>query len=928
MATQTDSWSARYGQPVRIIARERIWGRELVTLWLIRDNRVVREPADDISDGSAAVPPVPGGEVAVAVAARIADVLSREEILAQIEASLIPLPHQFLALARAISSDRIRFLLADEVGLGKTIEAGLILRELKLRGLVKRALVVAPKGIVNQWVSEMHTHFGEEFRLILPEDFAAYGRFAPGENLWRAFDQVVCPMDSVKPMDARRGWSREEVAARNRERFEDLIGAGWDLVIVDEAHRLGGSADQVARFKLGQGLAAATPYLLLLTATPHQGKTDSFWRLLTLLDERAFPDHMAVRRERVREYVIRTEKRRAIDADGNALFKPRQTRLEAISWKAKHASQARLYEAVTDYVRLGYDRATRERKSYLGFLVILMQRLVTSSTRAIRTALERRLDVLQAQPEQLSLFPSVPEEEWQELDGQEQLDSLLSARLTPLESERAEVARLLEATRKTEAAGPDAKAEALLDWLYRLQREEGDPALKVLIFTEFVPTQAMLSEFLNGAGFSVACLNGSMDMDERQRVQAAFAADARILVSTEAGGEGLNLQFCHAVINYDIPWNPMRLEQRIGRVDRIGQRHTVRAINFVLHDTVEYRVRQVLEEKLAVILAEFGVDKTGDVLDSAEAGAMFDRLYTQAIVEPEHIDQHVADLAERLRTEAAASREGSSLLPAGEALSAASLKGVLANPLPYWVERMTVSHIRANGGAADKTDGAWRIRWPDGSKTPSAVFMAREAEDHPAAEHLTLEDPRIRRIVDSLPRFVPGQPVALVRISSLPDSVSGYWSLWRILLRAGDSVRQRIMPLFAHDDGRVLAPTARFVWDQLLETDPEVVPHAAGVDSQEILAPMTALAEEHGKAIWEEMVQQHQHRVNRERQKGDQAFSARRVVLGRIGLQSVRTHRLAKLEEEERAWRDGLKTQGSPIPELIPVLLVRVERGE
>jgi len=137
----------------------------------------------------------------------------------------------------------------------------------------------------------MHTHFGETFQLLAPSDFAMYRRMAPEKNVWRAFPQVICPLDSVKPLDSRRGWSREQVAEYNRERFEDLIAAGWDLVIVDEAHRLGGSTDQVARYRLGQGLAEAAPYCLLLSATPHQGKTDAFHRLIALLDTRAFPDY-------------------------------------------------------------------------------------------------------------------------------------------------------------------------------------------------------------------------------------------------------------------------------------------------------------------------------------------------------------------------------------------------------------------------------------------------------------------------------------------------------------------------------------------------------------------------------------------------------------------------------------------------------------
>jgi SNF2 family DNA or RNA helicase len=185
-------------------------------------------------------------------------------------------------------------------------------------------------------------------------------------------------------MDKRRGWTAERVAEYNRSRFEDLITAGWDLVVVDEAHRLGGSTDQVARYKLGKGLAEAAPYVLLLSATPHQGKTDAFHRLMSLLDDDAFPDMDSVSRERVAPYVIRTEKRKAIDADGKPLFKPRRTQMAPVAWESRHHLQQLLYEAVTDYVREGYNQALREKKRHIGFLMILMQRLVVSSTRAIR----------------------------------------------------------------------------------------------------------------------------------------------------------------------------------------------------------------------------------------------------------------------------------------------------------------------------------------------------------------------------------------------------------------------------------------------------------------------------------------------------------------------------------------------------------------
>src|SRR5690606_12328055 len=286
------------------------------------------------------------------------------------------------------------------------------------------------------------THFGEEFRLLIPSDFSTYRRIAQEDNLWQSHPQVVCPMDSVTPMDGRRGWSREQVAEYNRERFEDLISAGWDLVIVDEAHRLGGSTDQVARYKLGQGLAEAAPYLLLLSATPHQGKTDHYRRLMSLLDAEAFPDEASITKDRVQPYVIRTEKRRAIDAEGKPLFKPRRTELAPVSWKERHRDQRLLYEAVTEYVREGYNQAITEKRSYIGFLMILMQRLVVSSTRAIRTTLERRLEALEAPQEQLTLFPMVSEEDWADLDGQEQMDTLLKTRLKALNEPPRECRRL------------------------------------------------------------------------------------------------------------------------------------------------------------------------------------------------------------------------------------------------------------------------------------------------------------------------------------------------------------------------------------------------------------------------------------------------------------------------------------------------------
>lgn len=951
MRIDENSWyySPDHGQLCQVIEAQTLWGETTCRVWLPGRDSVVRIPASRLKSLESAGTGAPDNIAYIAAAARVADALTQDVLLAPIESSVIPLPHQIRALSRAIANDRVRYLLADEVGLGKTIEAGLILRELKLRGLVKRTLVIAPKGLVSQWVAEMRAHFNEHFQLVLPDDIKTLGRISAvtspesrvsgpedsqpvTRNPWTLFAQVVVPMDSVKPLDKRRGWSAAQVSEHNRERFEDLISAGWDLVIVDEAHRLGGSTDQVARFKLGQGLAEAAPYFLMLSATPHQGKTDAFHRLVSLIDAQEFPDISSVTRERVQPHVIRTEKRRAIDADGKPLFKPRRTQLGPVSWQERHRHQQLLYEAVTEYVREGYNQAMREKRSYIGFLMILMQRLVVSSTSAIKTTLERRLEVLSHESKVPSLFDDLwtldlGPETFYDLGGQEQIDVLLRTRLKALKNERAEVKLLLEAAARCEQIGPDAKAEALLDWLYRLQSEESDPELKVLVFTEFVPTQEMLRRFLTERGFSVVCLNGSMDMEERKQVQEAFAKDARILISTDAGGEGLNLQFCHVVINYDIPWNPMRLEQRIGRVDRIGQTHTVRAINFVFEDSVEHRVREVLEQKLAVIFEQFGIDKTGDVLDSAQAGHMFDEMYVEAILNPEKVEESVESVVARLQEQARDARTTASVLGATEDLEPGEAQRLLTHPLPHWVERMTVSYLKAHGGQAERRSQSWNLTWPDGETYENVVFTGKEAERFPASRHLTLEEPKVRGLAMRLPRFAPGQPVPIVSIPGLSEEVQGVWSLWRIAIASMEWNRRRIMPLFLADNGMVYMPTARHVWDQLLAASTKVRSVLDAEVSQAAFAKLQSAAEEHGKPIYEALVQEHRGRIAREREKAGYAFAARRKTVERIGLPQVRNYRLNLLSQEERSFQEQLDQKAHAYPEMVPLLVIRVEGG-
>lgn len=917
-------WSLTHRAPGRIIDVDELWGQKRYRVWVPSLNTVLLHREEEISPAGASTDEGSDSSSRIkfaAVAGRVIDLLNDDKLLSPIDSAVVPLPHQVRALLRIVSNPgKVRYLMADEVGLGKTIEAGLAMRELKLRGLVKRVLVVAPKGLIPQWIVEMRDRFGEDFRHFDPGQFDAYRQISQEENVWKSHDFVICSMDGVKPLDSRKGWDRDRIEAFNRDRIVGLASAGWDLIIVDESHRIAGSSDTVARHMLGRMLAEASPYLLLLSATPHQGKTDAFRRLMSLLDGEAFPDEASVTWDRVAPFIIRTEKRQAINHDGSALFKPRLTKLVGVSWEG-HEAQRDLYDAVTEYVREGYNQAMRDKKSHIGFLMVLMQRLVSSSTRAIATTLERRLAVLSEPTGQLELFPDA--ETWEEMDGQEQLDTVLRQRIKDLDNEKDEVRLLLDAARKVDASGPDAKARTLLEWIYRMQAEEQDPEMKVLIFTEFVPTQAMLAEFLNARGMSVVCLNGSLSLEERKTVQRRFSEDVRIMISTDAGGEGLNLQFCHIIINFDLGWRPMALEQRIGRLDRIGQKHIVKALNFLLEDSVEYRIQEVLETKLQTILEEFGVDKTSDLLDSVEGNRMFDRLFIDALLHPDRVSEEVEQLAENVREEATQGH-GSRVIQDDGELEGSELNAVSSQPLGDLLEMLVKFHLESAGGEYRRLQsGAAMVQWPDEEIESEVQFPGNREETE--GELLNLDHPKIRGLLNRMPIHGKGEPIPRFNVQGLPKSIDGYWSLWVLRLSSFDFRQARVFPVFINRDGRPFAQTARHVWDNLASL--EMVPSGC-ITQEESLAlheKIYKTATTDGHSLWQELERQHRQRWEEEKGRAQYHFAARRRMLDQVGLAEVRGYRLRQLEAEETARMSQLESQRNLLPDIEPLAIFSID---
>lgn len=831
------------------------------------------------------------------------DFAEKKSIVSPARSEIIPLPHQIEALKKIMSSNPIRFLLADEVGLGKTIEAGLVIEEMKLRYQIKRILVVVPKGLALQWVSEMRTHFSEDFKLINGNDIESLDRLFVAEGgTWRQFNQVIITHDSIKPLTRRRGWSQEKVNAYNQQRLGNLLKAGWDLIIVDEAHRFGGTTEQVARYKLGKSLSENAPNLLLLSATPHQGKSDAFFRLMNILDERAFPDEQSITKESVAPFLVRTEKRKAINADGEKLFKDRVTTVVPVTWGDNHKDHQLLYELVSEYAQNGYNKALKANKPQVGLLMILLQRLVSSSTAAIRNTLGRRLCVLndfeQSESQQNELF-SV--EELEEMSGEEQQDALVESGCDVL-TEKKQVQDLLELAVKCENTVDDAKTIAFINLVSELMKEENDYNLKVIVFTEFVATQEMLVSKLDKRNFHVEKINGSMSADDRKDAMTRFEGESNFLISTDAGGEGLNLQFAHIVINYDLPWNPMKIEQRIGRVDRIGQSKTVRVFNMLLDSSVEFRIRQIIEDKLKVVAKELGIDKTKDVLESSNNGNTFEKAITDSIMNPKSAELFVNQAVSEIKAEAKAEKLMSDILSSASVTpSKESVKEVINNPLASTTERMVSQYILANGGYAEKKNDRWLFKTADGHIQKDIVF-----NPHSKGVYKSTRDADVSAILESVSEFHPGMRVPSVSIPGMPEGLAGLWGLYCLEIPNGladikkeflqlDSISKYYFPVFLSTNGKIFRTTATRIWEITQKTEITVKEYVPLDDSERYYNQIEDVAIRIGKEYLSDYKIKQDMLISRERQRLINYDLYQENNLRKTGLENVRQFRQQKL---------------------------------
>lgn len=809
--------------------------------------------------------------------------------LSSLASGIIPLPHQLHVLNRAMETNNIRYILADEVGLGKTIEAGMIIRELKSRGLVSRILVVCPTGLVTQWASEMQEKFHEKFQVILPSDYDTIRRLTDNDDVYGQFDQVISPMDSIKPIEKHTGWSEEKVEKYNEERIYSIINSGWDLIIIDEAHRVAGSSGEVARYKLGNLLAQASPYLLLLSATPHNGKTEPFLRLIRLLDADAFPNAKSIVREQVAPFLIRTEKREAIDNNGNLLFKNRITHLVTISWDERNNLQRELYEMVSSYVAKTYNKALRNRKKNmcLIFLLIIMQRMVTSSTAAIRQSLERRLNVLL---EQRTCVGNLREEDLDELNIEDGVEDALEAISLDMELEIEELKQIISLAKQAQFQNQDAKVEPLLNEIDAILSE--DRTQKVIIFTEFVATQTYLQELLVNRGYTVTILNGGMSIDERNAAMQEFKTSTSIFISTDAGGEGLNLQFANIIINYDLPWNPMKIEQRCGRVDRIGQQRDVHIYNFIVGETVENRVREVLEEKLSVILKEMGVDKYSDVLDSEVAECDFTDVYMRSIGHTSQVEKNLYPVEEEMKQ---------------QLMNAQKYKDVIR-------EEKDLTKLVGTESNFD-VDSALR--------TMLTYYECWQGHDPRLIDRISIADEEITQHLKTELVQDRTAPLMSIQIDNFPNE-EGYFMLWELSISEKESGK-RILPIFVNS-AMILRPVAgKRIMDVFLDGNSKLRVSSAPNVNAEIYSKLEKSCMDFAYDTFVELKEKQMQQNEESFKKYMYALELRQEAAEHIGIENIRRSRLQKLQKE-KANIEAQHRKGSQVyPDFRLIMMARLE---
>lgn len=527
------------------------------------------------------------------------------------------LAHQVESTHRIVNSLRQRFLIADEVGLGKTIEAGLVIKEMVYKHDYKRILIVCPASLMFQWQNEMESKFNEKF-IIMDRKVLRKASKTAGENgnPWKVHDKVICSLDFIK----------------NKNFEEDLGRCSWDSVIFDEAHRLRRDVNtSTLAYTMAEVISSKTKSLLLLSATPFRGKLEELFFLIGLIDKNTLGPFQSFYNEYCLDGADLSGLKRKLDQ-----VVIRRTKNEVGGFTKRFARTIRfelypdersLYDETTRYVAEEFNRAMQSENRAVGFVMTVFQKLLDSSSYALYIALTKRaarlreiLDRAVEGHQQMVVFNNgiFDKNDISDFDEIQESDDLTVRRtIDELKMEIATLDRLVLLASEIEV---NKKGEKLIRLIKDLKRKGHK---KFLIFTQFRTTQ----DYINGIlpDFNVVVFNGSMNRDQKEEAILRFRDDAEVLIATEAGGEGRNMQFCDVLINYDLPWSPLKIEQRIGRIHRFGQPNDVHIYNFSTRGTVAERVLEVLTDKLKIFEESIGTPDImlGQIEDEVNLNNLF-----------------------------------------------------------------------------------------------------------------------------------------------------------------------------------------------------------------------------------------------------------------------------------------------------------------
>jgi len=926
------------GKQTEILTKKKIFGKTIAQIRILSTGEILDVPEGELSQYNGQIS---SSEITFrAVATRIKSEVSKQKMLSPFESNVIPLPHQILALEKIMSGQFMRFLVADEVGMGKTIEAGLVLKELKLRGIVERTLVVVPKSAMLQWKQEMKKHFSETFHIYDSELINTLTRTftrleADNEiNIWAQHNQLIVSMDALKPIESRQGWTKERVEEYNRYRIQSVLDADFDMLIIDECHKVGGSTLTVGRHQMADILCNAIPNILLLSATPHRGKSDHFRRILQLIDADAFAGEGMPTIPELEPYVVRTEKRQAIDYNGKKLFNKRKTSTVEVAYDPeKHKKQKNLYEAVTEYVINGFNLAQQTKNTSYGFVMLLFQRMMSSSTHAILNAMEKRAARLAGEKGEINKENILANLNEIGYDGQYELDfeakvlTLVEETKANYETELVTLQGLIRSAKDCLNTESDAKVDYLLEKLTELKRKEENPELKFLIFTEFTGTQFMLKKVLEEkGGYICEHINGAMEFEERVNALRNFKGTAQVLISTDAAGESLNMQFAYIVINYDMPCNPMIVEQRIGRVDRIGQTKNVLALNLLLDNSIDKRVYEVVETKLNQIMKELGIDKTSDVLDSTIERDSINKLYLTSLLTPEEFEKESQNWLNEIKNKLKNYQSTEGALPILDTKSITTEKtdSVKYSPLPTWLEIMVKSYLKSKNIAYHNLLDGVRFTFP-GFKEQIYTFNIKESINNPIPEPISLQHGIIQTILSEAVPVDGNQPVPIVSIDTL-QNVSGVWSLWQLVVKNRYEEQHQVTPVFISSNGELFPAFAENIWQQISTNSsnisikgmllpPEVKP---------VLDKQTEIVEGILVEKYKELESRIMSNTLRIKQNKEKAYDFQVKQLNKIGIENIKQSRLQKLEKEKYNWIVSHELQKEIIPDLKCLLILQL----